>query len=114
MGGFKASRMSEDIKRELYAIIRTLKDPRVKDVMLSVVKADVSNDYSHCKVYISAIEGMDKTKEAVEGLAHASGLIRRELSNSLHMRRCPELKFIADDSIEQSAHIAKIIDEMDD
>lgn len=106
--------MSEDIKRELYAIIRTLKDPRVKDVMLSVVKADVSNDGSHCKVYISAIEGMEKAKEAVQGLTHASGLIRRELSNNLHMRRCPELKFIADDSIEQSAHISKLIEEMED
>lgn len=111
MAGFKVSRMSEDMKREIYAIIRELKDPRVKDVMLSVVKADVSNDYSHCKVYVSAIEGMEKTKQAVEGLNSACGYIKRELSNRLHLRRCPELCFIADDSIEHSAHISKIIEQ---
>lgn len=111
MGGFKVSRMSEDMKREIYSIIRELKDPRVKDVMLSVVKADLSNDYSHCKVFVSAIEGMEKTKEAVIGLDSANGYIRRELSNRLHLKRCPELKFIADDSIEQSAHITKIIND---
>ncbi|MDF2567255.1 MAG: rbfA [Oscillospiraceae bacterium] len=112
MAGFKASRMSEDIKREVYSIIRELKDPRVKDSMLSIVKADVSGDLSHCKLYISDIAGFDKSKEAVKGLESASGFIKRELSNRLHLRRCPELKFIADDSIEQGANINRIIEDL--
>ena len=104
MAGYRNSRMEEDLKREICALIRELKDPRVKDCMLSVVKTDLSGDLSYCKVYISAMEGLDS----------ASGFMRHELSNRLHLRRCPELKFIPDNSIEQSAHIARIIEDLED
>ena len=37
-------------------------------------------------------------------------MIRNEISNKLHLKKCPELKFIADDSIEHSAEIAKMLE----
>ena len=40
-------------------------------------------------------------------------MIRREISNKLHLKKCPELKFIADDSIEHSAEIAKMLEDME-
>ena len=49
MPNFKNSRMAEDIKRELTAILRELKDPRI-DKMLTIVRADLSGDMSGCKV----------------------------------------------------------------
>ena len=42
-----------------------------------------------------------------------SGFIRREISGVLHIRKAPELKFIADDSTEYSAHISKMLKELD-
>ena len=80
--------------------------------MLSIVKVQVSNDLSYAKVYVSAIEGMEKTKESVVGLKSASGFIRRELSNRLHLRKCPELSFIADDSIAYGAQINRMLEEL--
>ena len=53
MPTIKISRISEDIKKELVEIFREVKDPRVSD-MLSIIKIDLSNDLSHCKVYVSA------------------------------------------------------------
>ena len=111
MAGYKIGRLSEDFKRELSVILRELKDPRVHG-MLSIVKLELSNDLSHWKVYISAMEGMDTAKEAVQGLKSASGFIKRELSARIRMRRCPELHFIADDSIEHSAQLNQLIDEL--
>ena len=108
MASFKTGRMAEDLKRELTAILRELKDPRIAP-MLTIVKVDLSNDLSHCKVYVSSFNGMDEAKESVKGLESASGFIKRELFARLKMRKCPDLKFIADDSIEQSAEINKII-----
>ena len=64
MAGYRIDRITEDIKRELIAILREVKDPRVSG-MLTVVKVDVSNDLSYAKVYISALEGVDKAKEAL-------------------------------------------------
>lgn len=111
MAGFKLGRVTEDVHRELSAILRELKDPRIS-TMLSVIKVQVTNDLSHCKVYVSALEGMEKTKESIHGLDSAKGYIKRELSSRLKLRKCPELHFIADDSIEYGAQINRMLLEL--
>lgn len=103
--------MAEDIKREMTAILRELKDPRI-DKMLTIVRTDLSGDMSNCKIYVSSFEGIEKAKESVKGLKSASGFIRRELFRRLKMRKSPELTFIADSSIERSAEISKKLSEL--
>lgn len=102
----KIARLTEDVRRELTDIFRSLKDPRITG-LISIVKVDLSNDQSHCKVYISSLDGFEAAKGAVIGLSSAAGYIRREINIRLKMRRSPEFKFIADDSIEHSADISK-------
>lgn len=113
MAGFHIDRISEDIKREIISIMRELKDPRISD-MLTVVKVDVSGDLSYAKVYISAIEGIEAAKCSVKGLESASGYIRKQLGTRLHLRKSPELKFIADNSIEKGMDIFEKIKELSD
>ena len=108
MAGYKTDRVSEDIKREIAAMIRELKDPRIQG-MLTVVNVEVSSDTSFAKVYVSAMEGIDTAKTAVKGLTSATGYIRREIGKRLHLRKTPELKFIADDSIEKGMNITRLI-----
>lgn len=112
MAGYRIDRVSEDIRREIMVIVRELKDPRVKDKMLTVVRVDVSSDASYAKVYVSALEGLDTAKEAVKGLVCATGYIRRELGQRLHLRKTPELKFVADDSIAQGMNIIRQMEEL--
>ena len=113
MPNFKSMRSAEDIRRELTDIFRSLKDPRISG-FLTVVKVDVSSDLSYAKVYVSAMEGIEAAKESVKGLKNAAGFIRRELGLRLEMRKVPELKFIADDSIEHSAQILELINRAND
>ncbi len=113
MPSHKIERATEDIRRELTAIFRELKDPRVNKAFLSIVRVEVTNDLSYCTVYVSAIEGMDRAKEAVKGLKSASGYIRRELGHRLKLRHVPELIFNATDSIEYSANISRILNSLD-
>ncbi len=113
MPSFKNARLSEDIKREISGLIRErIKDPRVKDGLVSVVRTELSGDNSHCKVYISHLDGMEASENAVRGLESAGWMIRKEISNKLHLKKCPELKFIADNSIEHSAEIAKMLEDI--
>lgn len=119
MAGYRVGRVSEDIKREIVAIIRELKDPRVRDKFLTVVRVDVSSDLSYAKVYVSSMSGIEDAKEACKGLTSATGLIRREVGNKLHLRKTPELKFIADDSVQHGMEIFKkiestVVDSADD
>ena len=112
MAGYRIDRVSEDIKREIIAVIRELKDPRVMDKMLTVVRVEGSSDASYAKVYISAMEGLETAKEAVKGLKSATGYIRREVGKRLHLRKTPELNFVADDSIEHGMNIVKMMDDL--
>lgn len=106
MPSYKLARATEDVRRELSDIMRELKDPRITG-LLSIVKLELSSDYSHCKVHISSMDGLEAAKGAVEGLQNAAGFIRRELNARLKLRRTPELHFAPDDGIAYSADINK-------
>lgn len=111
MPSYRVERTAEDIRFQLGNLMRELKDPRIGG-MLSVVKIDLSSDLSFCKVYVSSLEGIERAKEAVKGLESAAGYIRREIGSRLKLRHVPSFQFVADDSIEHSAEISKLIREL--
>ena len=112
MPSFRLDRTSEDVKRELTDIMRTLKDPRING-LLSILKVHLSKDLSLCRVYVSSLDGIDAAKSAVEGLNSAAGYVRRELGQRIKLRRSPQIQgFVADDSIEHSAHINQMLHDL--
>ena len=111
MANHRIGRLSEDIKRELSALLRELKDPRISE-MTSILRCEISPDGSHCKVHVTALGDENAVKESCKGLTSASGYLRRELGNRLKMRKCPELHFIPDTSIAYSAHINELLHEI--
>ncbi|WP_444658930.1 30S ribosome-binding factor RbfA [Caproiciproducens sp. R2] len=111
MASHRMGRTTEDIKRELTAIFRELKDPRVQG-LISIVRVDVTSDLSYCTVFVSAMEGMERAKQAITGLKSASGFIRHELGARLALRHVPELTFKATDSIEYSANISRMLNDL--
>ena len=110
MAGYKIDRVTSDIKLCLSELLREVKDPRVSK-LLSIVKLDVTGDMSYATVYVSAIEGSEKTEESVKALnKSAAGYIRREIGARMRLRKVPEIRFVADNSIENSANIQRIIE----
>ncbi len=112
MANFRADRMSEDIQREISAILREMKDPRLHNGIISVVRCETAHDLSYSKVYISSMNGLPVAKEAVKALKNAQGFIRHELGVRLKLRYAPVLAFEATDSIEYSANISKILNNL--
>lgn len=108
MPGYRNDRTNEDIRRELTAILRTVKDPRVTG-LVSIVRVDVARDLGSAKVYVSSMDGLDAARQAVEGLTSAAGYMQRQLGQALRLRCVPQLRFVADDSIEHSAEIARTL-----
>ena len=113
MAGFKINRVTSDIRLALSELLREVKDPRVSK-LLSIVKVDVSGDLSYATVYVSAIEGYETTLQSVKALKGAAGYLRRELGSRMKLRKVPELRFVADNSIEHSANISRIIDSFEE
>lgn len=104
----RARRVAEQLRRELAAmILQEIKDPRVRMVSLSGV--EVSRDFSHAKIFVSVLGDEKAVSEAIAGLEHAAGFLRRELGRRMHVRVIPHLHFVHDTSIEQGAHIEELL-----
>ena len=73
----RIGRINEEIQRELAALIRTVKDPRVHG-LVSVTAVDTTPDLRYAKIYVSVLDKSD-VKEVVKGLKSAGGYLRREL-----------------------------------
>ena len=109
MASNRIGRINEEIQRELAALIRTLKDPRVSDTgMVSITRVDTTGDLRYSRIYVSVLN-KEQEKDVIRGLKSASGFLRRELGAALRLRYTPELQFIADDSIQYGAHILGLI-----
>lgn len=112
MSTHKLNRVNEDIQRVLSSLLRTIKDPRVNQGMLSITAVDTTGDLRYSKVYLSVM-GLKNEKELMKGLKSASGYLRRELGSTLSLRYTPELVFQLDKSIEHGANISRILDSLD-
>ena len=108
MASNRIGRINEELQRELSSLIRTLKDPRVQQSMVSVTKVEATGDLRYAKVYISVLD-KDKSKETLKGLKSAGGFLRREIGSRLQLRYTPELVFELDDSIAYGAHMYDLL-----
>ena len=111
MPSVRGQRINHEMQRELSALIRELKDPRIPTVV-SVVKAEVTKDQKFAKIYIS-IFGDEKVREnALIAIRNAASFLRREVGRRLKLRNTPELNFVADTSIEEGTRIINMIKEV--
>ena len=88
MASNRIGRINEEIQRELAALLRTVKDPRV-------------------------VLNQQDGKEVIRGLKSAGGYLRRELGQALSLRYTPELLFQEDDSIDKGTHILKLLNDIE-
>ena len=112
MASNRKGRINEELQRELSALIRTLKDPRVQQSMVSITKVEATGDLRYAKVYISVLD-KDKSKETLKGLKSAGGFLRREIGSRLQLRYTPELIFEEDDSIAYGAKMFELLRKLD-
>ena len=104
----RTDRVAEQIRRELAELIRLeVKDPRVRMVTLNEV--EVSADYSHARVYYTALEG--ESDKLQQGLERASGFLRSQLAHVMKLRVTPQLHFIYDTSVERGSRLSQLIDD---
>ncbi|MCL2108095.1 MAG: 30S ribosome-binding factor RbfA [Oscillospiraceae bacterium] len=106
-------RISEDIKREISVSMRDLGDERLGGGLAAISRCEVSNDLSHCKVYVSAHGGAEKTDEIAAVLQGAAGFFKKRINGRIKMRKVPELKFIPDNSLDYYDKITDILERVD-
>jgi ribosome-binding factor A len=104
----RIDRINDEMRDELSALFRTVKDPRVQNAMISITRVETTGDLRYAKVYVSVLE-KSREKEVIKGLKSAGGYLRRQIGANMGLRYTPELVFEADDSIEHGAHILEVL-----
>ena len=108
----RIERVNSLIRQEICELLqRQVKDPRLGG-FVTVTQVSTSGDLRHAKVFFSIMGSEDEKGEVLEALTAASGFLRKEMSNRLELRRCPELSFHYDDSLDQGAQVLQLISEV--
>lgn len=111
-GFSRTDRVAEQIRRDLVALLRQVKDPRLARALplLTLTDVEVTADYAHAKVFYTLLVDVEKREAIARGLAHAAGFLRRELGRRLHIHTIPELTFVFDHSVEEGSRLSQLID----
>ncbi len=104
----RTERIAERIFEELSSmLLLELSDPRVENATVTHVKVD--KELSYTDIYISSFLGRSESEVIIEGLNHAKGYIRKELSRRIELRSFPQLRFRWDPIPEQADKIDRLI-----
>lgn len=112
MASNRINRINEEIQKELSSLLRTVKDPRVQDAMISITRVETTPDLRYTKVFVSFLQN-DRASEILKGLKSAGGYLRRELGHNLQLRYAPEIVWAEDDSITYGAKMLKLINSLE-
>lgn len=109
--GIRLQRIADRIREELSEmLIREINDPRLEQVYVTDVQVD--RELAFANIYVSAIEGSQRSKEVLVGLKSASGYIRRELAQKVELRSFPRLRFHWDPTPENADQIERLLLEL--
>ena len=104
----RVNKIDSILLREISVIIsQEINDPKLG--FPTVTEVDVSPDLNQAKVYVSFLGKNYKKRDGLEVLRKSKGLIKRELSKSLKMRKIPDLTFIVDDTLDKADRIEEIL-----
>jgi ribosome-binding factor A len=109
--GIRLQRIADRIRQELSEmLIREISDPRLQQIYVTDVTVD--KELAFADIYVSAVEGAERSKEVLAGLKSASGFIRRALAERIDLRTFPRLRFRWDPTPENADHIEKLLDQL--
>ena len=108
----RLQRISERVREELSEmLLQEVADPRLEGVYITDVRID--RELAFATIYISALEGSERWEEIREGLEHAKGYLRRELSQRIELRTFPQLRFNWDPTYERAEKIERLFNELE-
>jgi len=107
----RRARLNEQLKREVSEILtRKVRDPRVEGVR--VTDAQVSADLWLARIFVRLPASAAGRKEALTGLSAAASFVRRQLGQTLRLRRVPELRFEEDRTQDEATRIEQLLSEV--
>jgi ribosome-binding factor A len=107
----RLKRISDRIKEDLAEmLVKEIADPRLSGITITDVTVD--RELAFAEVFVSAIEGQERSKEVLAGLQHAATFLRTALAKRIDLRVFPRLRFHWDPTPERADHIERLLAQM--
>lgn len=105
----RLTKIGDRIQQEISEMLvrQEISDPRLFGVTITDVKVD--RELAFASVYVSALEGSERSKEILQGFESANSYIRKLLSMRIELRAFPRLRFFWDPTPERADRIEQIL-----
>lgn len=85
-----------------------LPHPDLRRLRISITEVRVSPDLRNASVFLMPLEGKE-TDAALEALGETKGLLRRQLSMQMVLKRSPDLSFLIDPSFDAAREVDRLL-----
>lgn len=111
MESTRQAKIARLLQKELSEIFRR-ETAKMGNIMVSVSSVKVSPDLSVAKAYLSVFPS-ESAPEVIENINRQAKTVRFELAQRtrFQLRRCPELQFYIDDSLDYLENIDRLLGE---
>lgn len=105
----RLQRIADRIRQDLSEMIvmGEVHDPRVSGITITDVTVD--RELAYAEIYVSAVEGIERSKEILDGLHSAASFLRRALAERIDLRVFPRLRFHWDPTPERADRIERLL-----
>ena len=105
---YHRERLGEALREEIETMVEgELGDPRIG--LASVTSVELAEDARSARVMVAVVGNDQECQRSLEGLVSATGFIRHEVADRLHLRRAPELFFQLDRSERFQARVDELL-----
>lgn len=112
--GHRSERLAEEIRHEVTLMLAgELKDPRLA-LPLTVTEVRLTPDMRTVRVFVQLEGTSEERLDAMNGLKAAAKFVRHELIDRLHLRRAPDVIFMADESQVYGQRIDSLLQKVHD
>jgi ribosome-binding factor A len=103
----RSDRVSAELRREIALLVHAaVREHALPSVSVSDV--EVTRDLDTATVYVTTLLG-DESKQAVTALNELAREFRHALSQTMRLRRVPEIRFRYDDSVDKGERIESLL-----
>ena len=104
----RSLQIARNIQRELQnRLARGLADPRIKG-LVTVTRVELSDDLKNAKAFISVMPDQH-AKLTMHGLTSATGKLRKEVMDRIHLKEMPTLKFVYDEGHKAQQEVMALL-----
>ena len=92
------------------AILTDIKDPRVRDVTVTMV--EVTPDMRQAKVNVTVRGDEAKQKLCIRGLQNSAGFFQQKVGRRIDTRYTPRLEFVIDQGLNNALAVTRILEDV--